>query len=437
MLTTSEDTRSQLFISYACEDSVFAEWLELKLTSAGYKVWRDRSSLYGGDRWTDDIETALERSSFRVLGLLSKHSLAKENPKKERTKAMQIGNRLNIPDFLITINVDGVSVLDWQTIDINYIDFSESWAIGLGYLLKTLEHINTPKNEELSQYTINEWMSQLNKADKIKETVHTNIIEFITIPDKLLRIECLKPIDNLMLKDYFGVFKRQNDQVYWSLEPPSILDPDSYNAIELAWSAVDYYENIRVLGMMKYLLFTHLKRKLTEKGLQYDEKHRYFIFTDSASPNGKIVYSGLNGRSSFIKTKGERKFSVESFIYRLVFSVSIIYDSNKKFALIITPNYAFYESTGDPIAPRKVVSRRKRMCRSLYNHQWLIRLYAIVQWLVDNDCLSLGVGMSSRDCILLNSKLLECTCDVGIQSDYRNINHEISELHVDTTEGEV
>jgi len=437
MLTTSDDTRSQLFISYACEDSDFAEWLELKLTSMGYIVWRDRTSLYGGERWTAEIETALDSLSFRVLGLLSKHSLKKENPLKERTKAIQIGKKLSISNFLITINVDGVRDLDWQTIDINYIDFSESWAIGLGNLQKTLEHINTPRNEKVSQYTINKWMSQLNKADRIKETVHANIIEFNAIPDKLIRINCLESLENSILKSNTWVFKKQNDLVYWSLEYPECLNPESYSATEVEWSAVDSYENIRVLGLMKYLLFNHLKKKLTDKGLLFDEKHRYFIFSDSASTNGRISYSGKNGRSSSIKTKGERKFSTGSFSYRLAFSISVSYDSNKKFSLVITPNFAFFEPTGEPIAPRKVVSRRKRMCRSLYNHQWLIRLYAIVQWLINNDCLSLGVEMSSKDCILLNSKLLEFICDVGIQGDYRNINNEINELRVDSVDEEV
>lgn len=437
MSTTLDDARSYLFISYACEDIEFAEWLEIKLTSLGYSVWRDKTSLHGGERWTAEIETALDSLSFRVLGLLSKHSVKKDNPLKERTKAIQIGKKLSISDFLITINVDGVRDLDWQTIDINYIDFSESWAIGLGSLQKTLECINTPKNEKLSKYSIDKWMSQLNKADRIEETLHSNIIEFCNIPDKLIRIECSDSIDNSILKSSNWVFKRQNDQVYWSLEYPWFLRPESYSATEVQWCKVDSYENIRVNGQMKYLLFNHLKKKLTDKGLQYDEKHRYFIFSDSSSTSGRISYKGKKGRTSSIKTMGERKFSTSSFSYRLAFSISINYDSDKKFALVITPNYAFFEPTGEPIAPRKVVSRRKRMCRSLFNHQWLIRLYAIVQWLIDNECLTLGIEQNNSDCILLNDQLLECKCDVGIQGDYRNINNEISDLPVSSVDEEV
>ena len=37
--------RDHLFISYAWEDSQLAEWLALKLTAEGFKVWCDRLKL--------------------------------------------------------------------------------------------------------------------------------------------------------------------------------------------------------------------------------------------------------------------------------------------------------------------------------------------------------------------------------------------------------
>jgi hypothetical protein len=72
--------RDHLFISYAWEDGALAEWLTLKLTAAGYRVWCDRFKMLGGERWPEDIDDAIKTQTFRMLHLLSKHSLHKENP---------------------------------------------------------------------------------------------------------------------------------------------------------------------------------------------------------------------------------------------------------------------------------------------------------------------------------------------------------------------
>ncbi|GEM_PF-3169632 len=66
-----------LFISYATEDYVFAEWLALHLTSEGYLVWCDRFNLLGGESYPKDIDKALKERTFRVLAILSKNSIKK------------------------------------------------------------------------------------------------------------------------------------------------------------------------------------------------------------------------------------------------------------------------------------------------------------------------------------------------------------------------
>ncbi len=83
--------RDHLFISYAWEDRAFADWLSARLTAEGYRVWMDRKKLYGGERWTNEIDIAIKQRSFRFLGLLSRYSLNKPNPSKERITALALG----------------------------------------------------------------------------------------------------------------------------------------------------------------------------------------------------------------------------------------------------------------------------------------------------------------------------------------------------------
>src|SRR5438445_9768695 len=98
--------REHLLVNYATEDWALAEWLTRRLTAEGYRVWCDRFQLLGGESYPRDIELAIKTRTFRLLALLSKASLNKPNPRKERTLALNLGKERAV-DFLIPLNVDG------------------------------------------------------------------------------------------------------------------------------------------------------------------------------------------------------------------------------------------------------------------------------------------------------------------------------------------
>src|SRR5271165_4310370 len=109
---TEADLQKLLFISYAYEDQVFAKWLARKLAFYGYGVWFDQIQILGGESWVKEVDVAIKERSFRVLALLSKSSIGKDNPRKERTLALQLGKQRKMDDFLVTLNLDGAQP-DW------------------------------------------------------------------------------------------------------------------------------------------------------------------------------------------------------------------------------------------------------------------------------------------------------------------------------------
>jgi hypothetical protein len=427
-------SESYLFISYAIEDTIFAEWIEKKLMSYGYLVWRDKSSMLGGERWTEEIELALDNLSFRVIGILSKSSLHKENPSKERTKAIQIGKKKGISDFLITLNVDGVRDLDWLTVDINYIDFTNSWSSGLSQLLTKLEKINMPKCYEQALGSLNKLMVEHNKPDDVTEIVHMNIIQLTQKPKTLYRI-VLSQTNPLADLDRQIAFVRQGNDVIWSFELPVIEESQGLEFEAILWEKTPYYGKINLINRVKELVFICIKNKLIERGLSFNEDHRAFIFHNESNRIRSIYYKGAKGRNISIKTIGERTISNNVFVYKLGFNCNVRFNSEKDIFVIITPTYLFYEQSGAPVSPKKVIARRKKLCQSMFNHQWLIRLYAIVQWMTDNDCLTL-LSLESN-ALVLGNKLQEYVIHKGINGDYRDLDYEISSTTADSTSGEI
>ena len=100
--------------------------------------------MLGGECWPEDIDVAIKTQTFRMLHL-SKHSLHKDMPSKERQLGFTLSKERK-EDFLIPLNVDGIrpSELPWQMSDINFIGF-QNWGDGLRQLLKKLASIDAPK----------------------------------------------------------------------------------------------------------------------------------------------------------------------------------------------------------------------------------------------------------------------------------------------------
>ncbi len=77
--------RTHVFVNYATEDSIFVDWLCLRLLNEGYRVWCDRLKLLGGESYPKDIDDAISNRTARFVAVLSKDSIHKPNPLKERT----------------------------------------------------------------------------------------------------------------------------------------------------------------------------------------------------------------------------------------------------------------------------------------------------------------------------------------------------------------
>lgn len=135
--------KEKIFISYATEDKNFAYWLDLKLRTLGYSTWIDKDKLLGGESFVEDIDKAIKNDSKCLVAIISKSSINKSAPRRERTLAASIGKELD-DTFLIPVMLDffKTSELSWDLSDLSHISFTSGWADGLAKLLRKLESIN-------------------------------------------------------------------------------------------------------------------------------------------------------------------------------------------------------------------------------------------------------------------------------------------------------
>ena len=379
-----------LFVSYATEDRALAEWLTRKLTAQGYRVWCDRFKLLGGESYPRDIDLAIKTRTFRVLALLSRASISKPNPMKERTLALNIG-RARTTDFLIPLNVDGLRAteLDWMTSDLTFIPFAPGWAPGLRQLLEKLASIETPRPLDNGRQIAASTFLPGDILSHAPESVFSNCFT-VTIPKTLLRWHVSPGIPYEERDSFVGVWP------FYFVSPDVVLSFDTPSGAETEGRTITLDNSFAVEstvsagGIPTRNIVTHLiNRSVTSKalslGLRSMPNGRGVYFPHGLIENDRLRFVGYNGRETFVHVTGEKTLwrpgKSEKYRHYLAVENRVRRDVAPGYVVLLTPTIYVTNSVGKPLPGRSVNSRRKHVSKSWTNHQWTNRLLAIAEFL--------------------------------------------------------
>lgn len=404
--------REHLFISYASEDGSLAEWLTLRLTAEGYKVWCDRFELLGGESYPKDIDAAIKERTFRMLALLSRHSLRKPNPVKERILALNIAKERKI-DFLIPLNVDGLraSELDWMTSDLTFIPLQESWASGVAQLLKKLNRIEAPRTLVAGRKAVRDWFSANSTAAHRPETVWTNALEILELPPTLLRVTVPRSSGEPLLDGW--PHRPDGPGTAWSFVPPPRRDA---SVSQVNWKDARPAE--RLADVATDLIRQHIVQHCTTKGMALTPNGRDLYFPPGLLPNDRLTFRQYTGRKTYVAAVGQRAFRLangarELSRYHLsaVFRPKLRQLTNP--AVLIQMRVHLTTLHGQPLDTARAVRRRKAICRSWWNHQWLARLIAVTTWMAGGGN-NIELASTPTGRLLLSATSLKLAAPVGL-----------------------
>ncbi len=381
--------RDLIFISYATEDMIFAKWLARKLAYYGYGVWFDQIKLLGGESWVKDIDVAIKDRSFRVLALLSQASANKENPRKERTLAQQIGKERNVEDFLITLNLDGTRP-DWTMSDISWISFRDSWAHGLCRLLKKLGAIDAP---QIHQGNPGIARAELNRGEDLvseePEAVVTNWLAFEGIPETL-RIYDAPGLDRHKLWPWpcFII----GDGKVAALAPPPVeladlvhLSQESYR-----WHSFDEIRHSSTHAIVVQILNKTVGKWLRSAGCVYSKDTKVTHIPDPFQEDSVYRYVDADDTKRRINPSG--KITIKKPAAppeKVIHHPGIRYHCRRSdvgsYLVELTPALALFDQKHQPIEGKKIGPRRKKVTRGWYNSHWRKRLMVFVQLLEEES----------------------------------------------------
>lgn len=429
-----------LFISYATEDGAFAEWLTLRLTVEGYKVWCDRVKLLGGESYPRDIDNAIKTQTFRMIALISKHSLAKPNPRKERTLGHNISRQRNT-DFIIPLLIDDTrpDQLDWMSSDITFISFRDSWAQGLAQLLKKLQTISAPRPLPNGIQLAGCWANQQTGLVESEERLWSNLFEIKKIPPSLYKITFPEDFEPPTAS---WVHYKQSNRTYWSFETP---EWDEVN-LSLVVTSVEWNDGSRSthgiapINVAALIVKEHLRKLFLSKGSQETHDKGYLYLSHGASPDGWLRFKDYNGRQSRVLASGERTFRASDGSrtrcrYHLV---PVFRPMLRKYGppvLELQLRLHLTDIYGNPLDSSIAQRRRRQIAKRWWNHQWLSRVLAVGAWAFDaQSTYDLAEGTSYQ--ILVSGIPLPATAPIGIDEDVLKLPPDDDEREELSDDGE-
>lgn len=399
---TTEKVRDHLFISYASEDRALAEWLTLRLTVEGYRVWCDRFKMLGGESFPKEIDRAIKNQTFRLLALLSRYSLEKPNPTKERTLALNIGKERNV-DFMIPLVVGELkpTELNWMESDLSSISFA-NWAEGLQQLIKKLRSIDAPRPiEDVGKKFATDILLPTDVVLDKAEILYTNCLKFESIPEKIFFFKfgrVLSPSALDSLSDVWAFYPLDEKSLsVFAFEPPIEVANISCEQVgEFHWREIEKVEGILSVNIVSNLLRQALNCKLIEKGLRrnIDTKRTYF-------PNGlvkkdKLYFMNHNGRRVPVQVTGMRKFRGQYFCYHLAPAFGVKQGITEDFVAQLKVRLFLTDINESPLDVASALVRRKTLTKNWFNHEWLSRQLAICAYLSeDTGKIYLGRNLGS------------------------------------------
>jgi hypothetical protein len=356
---------------------------------------------------------------------MSRSSVHKPNPRKERTLALNIAREPGRERFLVPLNVDGLAPieLDWLTSDITFIPFKDSWAAGVSQLLRLLHRENCPKGTADGRGVVSRLMAINECVVATSEDLTTNITRFTQIPPVVTSYRVTPKL-------IFGSRSFQDasrDWACYSVSPSQVLafHPPGEGLKtwlraeidrEYEWRGFNDVKGIDTYNVVVCLLRRCVETRLRELGFSWSASAEGLVFP---GPNGQNIPVVLpDGSRTTVQHSGERTFfrigqPKARYRYRLAVCPRVETDTIADYGIRWRLGFEFTDTHGVPLHASMNQSRRKFLARSWFNRHWLLRLLAAIQFCADKDGL-LRVGHTGPQQLILDCHPITFSVACGI-----------------------
>ncbi|GLR84361.1 toll/interleukin-1 receptor domain-containing protein [Bradyrhizobium iriomotense] len=405
--------RNVVFISKATPgDDEFALWLAPRLEAAGYAVYADIIRLDPGTRWRQELTTTLQSKAIKMLLCGRDSTLTRNGVQEEIGIAEDLARELKDPKFIIPLRLEPYKKI-FGIGELQYVDFSKSWASGLNQLLATLEKQGIPCDTSTVRISPNWEQYRQRDAVQIKnepESLTSNWLRVVEVPDQIR---------------YFS--------------PKGAID---HSQFAKACAKFDYHAHVHERGFFSFASLDDVTKKLADVGtFELVSETDLLSFVKNGIPDRSIRAREASNWVQTIFREAWESWAVKAGLLRFEYSSSSAFHITKDQAAIgqripwgvqgekhssmlrniakkhvwsygVTATPAFWpyyhyklksrvlfsevngEEAGPVIKDTAAQHRlRRSVCKGWRNKQWHGRLRAFLELLIgDSPCIKLALG---------------------------------------------
>lgn len=418
--TNGTAPRDLLVIDNVVEDDTMATWLARRLQLEGYQVWSKATSPTAGSSVNETIEKLVKSRAFRLLQVMSPHAVSDNEFNSRRSFAFGVTDNLVLP--LTSMDFDPAT-LDSKSSKLEAVMFTKSWAEGLTVLLKALKDSGCPGFRDATTRFSTSFGVMPGLVKEQPERLISSQFDVIKIPKSINRYVSDKEINEQELQDMSlqWAFRKVDKNRFLSFfAPPTDLKrkfviKDKGGA---AWDIVADIDKIAVKILLPELIRKSIIVHSISKGLKYCPEFDGLYFPENLVPSDRLNFIRPDGEKSFVGPVGQRKFWRPgiSTIYKYALSplFRVVDGYENKYRIQLKTRIRFTDEDGTLLPSKAAFSRRKHLCRSWFNYEWLHRMLAMIQFLSENETITIGPVGSE---LIISAKPNEWLVPLSIDED--------------------
>lgn len=393
-----------VILDHADSDTALAHFLARRLTLAGYRTWCRGLAPVAGSSIADTVRGLLENRAFRYICVLSRQSLSDPQLAMRRGVAQHVGKQRGT-SMVIPALADSVdeSLLDPEFRAIEPARFDNGWAVGLKQLEGVLRSHNCPREPEgACQLALRSYFpDELVLAEP--EALVSNVFPVIRMPEVIHRFCSRMPLSNTSSP---WSFKQVDEKTYLSFHrPPGDLSREfgitpNGGAV---WLTTNKIDGVPVEHLLIELTKKAMHAECQRRGLKKCEQTELVYFPEGLLKNDNLRFKTLDGTSTFFTVTGERRWGRDGanpYRYHIAPEFRILHESTESWEITLRIRIRITNADGTIPSGHGVNARRKKLCKSWWNKQWLHRILGVAQFLA-NGSDRIEVGEEARNQLIV------------------------------------
>jgi hypothetical protein len=405
-LTFSPD---HVVIDHVDADGGLALWLARRLTLAGFRVWCRGLAPLAGNSATDTVRSLINSRAYRYIAVLSPEALADLEFTVRRNAALAVGAQRGTSVLLPAIarSIDS-NLIDQQTRNLTAARFDTSWAEGLKSVEATLSAEGCPRKPDgAHELAIRSYFpDEIIKTES--ELLASNLFKVIRFPEVIHRYYSTSPLgdDDGPLTSQWA-FRRVSDTHFLSFHAPPLqlaIDHGITNKGGSVWKAVTVIDGIPVGDLVTELIKKSLYAECRRRGLHFCNDRRLVYFPAQLLKNDNLRLEKLDGSQTHFSVVGERSHGWKDRATKYRYYIAPVFvpmgDPASGYQIITRVRVHITDLAGNLYSGRGAHIRRKKLCKSWWNEEWLNRVMGVMQFLADDNA-QIAIGETDAERIAI------------------------------------